>query len=93
MNINVIFGIGEILGAKHYNTSVMIDNYGKIIGKYHKTHLSAVDRDGKIQKEINVFESGEGYPVFTTSLGCIGMMICKDGFYFGVPLILGLKGC
>lgn len=93
ININVIFGIGEILDGKHYNTSVIIDNYGKIIGRYHKTHLSTVDRDGKIQKEIDVFELGEGYPVFVTSLGCFGMMICKDGFYFEVPLILGLKGC
>ncbi|MCL4415854.1 MAG: carbon-nitrogen hydrolase family protein [Actinobacteria bacterium] len=93
MNIGLIFGIGEISSNKHYNASILIDNHGKIIEKYHKTHLSSVDRDGKIQKETDVFEPGEGYPVFVTSLGCFGMMICKDGFYFEVPLILGLKGC
>lgn len=67
-----------------YNSAVLIDDTGKIKGVYRKVHLFA--------KEKDCFKAGDSYPVFDTSLGKLGIMICWDTAFPEVARSLALKG-
>ncbi|MGI6045531.1 MAG: carbon-nitrogen hydrolase family protein [Eggerthellaceae bacterium] len=68
-----------------YNAAALIDDEGKPIGCYRKSHLvEGVDTD--------FLEKGTDYPVFDTKLGKIGIMICWDTAYPEVARILALHG-
>ena len=57
-----------------YNVAVLLGPDGKIIGKYRKVTLPRGEIEGGITP-------GSEYPVFETSFGKVGMMICYDGFF------------
>ena len=88
-NVHIIFGFIERGEKDHrkclYNTAVLIDNKGNAVGAYRKTHLV----EGE---ETRYFEKGTEYPVFDTSIGKIGIMICWDTAYAEVARCLALKG-
>lgn len=88
-NVHVIFGFVEKAQKDGkevlYNSAALIDNTGKPLGCYRKTHLV----DGV---ETPYFEKGTEYKVFDTSIGKIGIMICWDTAYPEVARILALKG-
>ncbi len=92
VGIGVIFGLPEIDNGKLFNSAIMIDPEGKLIGKYRKTHLSLDSRGGKIPREVDIFSPGKELPVFDTWLGKVGIMICKDGLFPEVARILSIKG-
>ncbi len=77
-NVFVFFSMHEKDDLYFYNTAVLIDNKGKIIGKYRKTHLALIECEKGIVP-------GNEYPVFDTALGKIGMLICWDS-YFTQPI-------
>ena len=54
-----------------YNSSILIDPEGKVIGEYHKKHPGI----SEIEKGIR---PGEKTPVFDVAFGRIGMCICYD---------------
>jgi len=54
---------------KIFNTSVLVGPEG-YIGKYRKVHLP---RD-----EVHVFYPGDGWSVYETNIGKMGMLICYD---------------
>jgi len=57
---------------KVFNSGVLLDKSGQLIGHYHKQFLATHDQ--------NWFEFGEkGFPVVDTELGRLGLMICFDG--------------
>jgi len=66
----IVAGIYEKVGRLIYNTGILIDRKGKIIGKYRKTHLPPEEysREG--------VTPGTDYPVFETDFGKIGILIC-----------------
>ena len=73
-----------------YNTAVVIDADGTVLGKYRKTHIPQV---GPIFWEKYFFKPGNlGYPVFDTSVGRVGVFICYDRHFPEPARILGLKG-
>lgn len=57
-----------------YNTAALLGPDGKLIGKYRKVCLPHSEVE-------NGVTPGSEYPVFDTSIGKIGMMICYDGFF------------
>jgi len=57
---------------KQYNRSIFIDENGKIIGKYNKTHLF------KLLNEDIYFTQGNELPVFVYKGWKIGINICYD---------------
>ncbi|HEY8678323.1 MAG TPA: nitrilase-related carbon-nitrogen hydrolase [Candidatus Dormibacteraeota bacterium] len=74
----------------YYNTAVVIENDGTVIGKYRKTHIPHV---GPCFWEKFYFKPGNlGYPVWDTSVGRVGIMICYDRHFPEPARLLGLKG-
>lgn len=68
----------------HYNTAVVIDDSGEILGEYDKHHPCFT--------EGCYFRAGEGFPVFETKYGKIGVIICYDIGFPEPARILTLKG-
>lgn len=57
-----------------YNTAVLLGPDGILIGKYRKVSLPP----GEAAKGI---APGKDYPVFDTTFGKVGLMVCYDGFF------------
>jgi len=74
----------------YYNSAVVIEKDGSVLGKYRKTHIPQV---GPCFWEKFYFKPGNlGYPVFETSVGKVGLIICYDRHFPEVARELGLKG-
>lgn len=68
---------------RYYNTSILVDGAGRIVGKYRKVHLPGFvepQSDRELQHlEKRYFRPGNlGFPVFDAFGGRIGMCICND---------------
>ena len=99
-------GIGFYLGyaeltqengqAVRFNTSILVDPQGAIVGKYRKVHLPgyAAPRPGKRhQLEKRYFSVGNlGFNVWRTMGGVIGMCLCNDRRWPETYRVMGLKG-
>lgn len=70
-HVYIVAGLLERDGEIVYNTAVLINREGKLVGKYRKVSLPREEIDGGITP-------GDSYPVFDTEFGKIGMMICWD---------------
>jgi beta-ureidopropionase len=74
----------------YYNSACVIERDGSVVGKYRKTHIPQV---GPCFWEKFYFKPGNlGYPVFDTSVGRIGLIICYDRHFPEVARELGLGG-
>ena len=74
----------------YYNTACVIERDGTVLGKYRKTHIPHV---GPCFWEKFYFKPGNlGYPVFDTSIGRVGLIICYDRHFPEVARELGIKG-
>jgi predicted amidohydrolase len=60
-----------------YNTSVVFDEKGRMLGKYRKVQ---VPQDESFY-EKDYFSSGSGYSVFKTRSAKVGVLICFDQWY------------
>ncbi len=76
-------------GKKFYNTSFVIDENGRFLGKYRKMHIP---HDPNFYEQ-DYFEPGDlGFRVFQTRFGKIGTLICYDQWYPEAARILALNG-
>ncbi|HEV8648383.1 MAG TPA: nitrilase-related carbon-nitrogen hydrolase [Actinomycetes bacterium] len=74
----------------YYNSAAVIEKDGTLLGKYRKTHIPQV---GPCFFEKYYFKPGNlGYPVFDTSVGRVGLIICYDRHFPEVARQVGLKG-
>lgn len=74
--------------GKIYNTAVLIDDDGAVVGIYHKTHPFA-------KENVNCggwVTPGTAVQAFATKLGKIGMIICYDGDFPELSRELALQG-
>ncbi len=84
-HMHIVAGLLEKDGPLVYNVAVLIDPAGRIIGKYRKVCLPRGEVDAGITP-------GTDYPVFETSFGKVGMMVCYDGFFPEVARELSNRG-
>lgn len=73
----------------YYNTAVVIDADGKILGKYRKTHIPHV---GGFWEKFYFKPGNLGYPIFQTAYARIGVYICYDRHFPEPARLLGLAG-
>ncbi len=69
LNIRIVAGMLEADGEHRYNTAVLIGPEGQLVGKYRKH---------KLEHELLRNTPGDDSPVFATSHGNVGIMICAD---------------
>lgn len=81
----VVAGLYERVGPAVYNTAVLLDRGGKLVGSYRKTHLPREEVDGGITP-------GKTYPVFDTDFGKVGLIICWDVQFPEPARAMALKG-
>ena len=87
LDIYFIFGFLESKDTKLYNTAILIDPDGDIIGRYSKTHFA----EGYTIKP-DAYTPGNEYPVFQTPFGIVGIMICYVRQLPEPARIMALKG-
>ena len=74
---------------RFYNSAVIIDAGGTILGSYRKIHVPQIP----LWEERYYFAPGNhGFPVFETRFGTIGVQICWDNFFPEGSRILASKG-
>ncbi len=79
----------QAMTGVYYNTAVVIDADGTILGKYRKIHIPQVA--GFWEKFY--FKPGNlNYPVFKTRYADVGVYICYDRHFPDGARILGLHG-
>jgi predicted amidohydrolase len=92
------FGYAELTPqGRHFNTSILVDREGAIIGKYRKVHLpghAEFDSTRTHQHlEKRYFEPGDiGFPVWRFLGGIFGMCICNDRRWPETYRVMGLQG-
>lgn len=98
-NIGFYLGYAELELEKsfRYNTSILVDKSGVIIGKYRKVHLPGHpghEPDRKFQTlEKYYFSIGNtGFKVWDTMGGKMGMCICNDRRWPETFRVMGLQG-
>lgn len=80
----VVAGYPELDGDRLYNSAIVVGGEG-VIGNYRKHHLW--------NRENEIFTPGDqGYPVFDTHLGRIGVLICFDIWFPEAARTLALAG-
>ena len=84
-SIHIIMGtITEKEGNSYYNTSVLIDDSGKILGKYRKIKLWNGEKAYK--------KAGHKVSVIETRFGRIGLTICWDLAFPEITKEIALRG-
>ncbi len=72
-----------------YNTVVMIDADGSVLGKYRKSHIP----DGTGYQEKFYFSPGDtGFRVWKTKVGTVGVAICWDQWFPEAARAMALQG-
>jgi len=75
--------------SAHYNTTVVVDANGHILGIYRKNHIPDLPN----YQERFYFQPGNlGFPVFKTRYATIGVQTCWDNFFPEGARALALKG-
>ena len=82
---------------RRFNTSILVDQDGRIVGKYRKIHLPGghdfMPGHPFQNLEKRYFEVGDlGWPVWNAFGGKVGMMICNDRRWPEAYRVMGLQG-
>ena len=89
--LNVVLPVSffERAAQAHYNSLVMIDASGEIVGLYRKSHIP----DGPGYMEKYYFTPGDtGFRAFPTKAGTLGAGICWDQWYPECARAMALQG-
>lgn len=79
----IIFGMIEEEKGKLFNTAVLVNPNGEIVGTYRKTHLNKDDKTWA--------EPGEKIKTFSTDIGKIGIIIGNDVAFPEVAGVMAVK--
>lgn len=91
--------------GRRFNTAVVIDADGTIVGSYRKTHIPCGTNETGSFHETFYYERSDGtmprtraagenryFPVFPTAVGTVGVAICYDRHFEGVMSTLATAG-
>jgi agmatine deiminase len=74
--------------CRFYNTAIVIDDAGRLHTPYHKVHIP--DDPGFFEK--GYFYPGDGFTVYDTTFGRIGVLICYDQWFPEAARSIALEG-
>ena len=101
LGLGFCLGYAELVVAegrtRRFNTSILVDAGGRIVGKYRKVHLPGHAEHEPSRPfqhlEKRYFEVGDlGFPVFRAFGGLVGMCICNDRRWPETYRVMGLQG-
>lgn len=102
LGIGFYLGYAELFedssGTLHrFNSAVLVDQTGTIVGKYRKVHLPGHrEFDASLTRqhlEKRYFEPGDlGFPVWRSMGGVMGMCICNDRRWPETWRVMGMQG-
>ena len=100
LGIGVQIGYAERADGARYNSAILVQPDGAVLGRYRKVHLpgSVEPRPGERyqQLEKRYFDYGDGgFPVFRAAAwqgALVGMLICNDRRWPEAWRVLGLQG-
>jgi predicted amidohydrolase len=83
--------------VRRYNTAILVDRAGHLIGKYRKVHLPGHAEHEPWRPfqhlEKRYFDVGDlGFPVWRALGGVLGMCICNDRRWPETYRVMGLQG-
>lgn len=84
-HLHIVLSLHERDRHLVYNTAVLVGPEGELVGKYRKVCLPPGEAEAGVAP-------GTEYPVFETSLGTVGLMVCYDGFFPEVARELSNRG-
>ena len=99
-----ILGVGFVLGyaertpdGHRYNTYVVVERDGTVVGRYRKVHIPGHDAHEPWRPfqhlERHYFEEGpEGFPVWRAFGGVVGAALCNDRRWPETYRVMGLQG-
>lgn len=87
--ISPILERDEVHGDTIWNTAVVIDETGKVVGKHRKNHIPRV---GDFNESTYYFEGNTGHPVFNTKFGKIAINICYGRHHPQNWMMFGVNG-
>ena len=95
-------GYAELTGGpggavRHFNTAILVDRDGRVVGKYRKIHLPGHAEHEPARPfqhlEKRYFDVGDlGFGVWRMLGGLIGMCICNDRRWPETYRVMGLQG-
>jgi N-carbamoylputrescine amidase len=99
--VTPFFERGDVPGEA-FNSAALIGPDGGIVSgtlpggasvrTYRKNAISDYSWDGHRNDETYYFRAGDGYPVFPTRFGPVGILICYDRWYPEAWRVLALQG-
>lgn len=101
LGVGFYIGYAELAsesGARQrFNTSILVDRAGRIVGKYRKVHLPGYDapQPGRTSQHLEkyYFQPGDfGFPVWRTMGAVMGMCICNDRRWPETYRVMALQG-
>jgi predicted amidohydrolase len=78
-----VLGCARVVPGGVYNSALILDRSGEMVGIYDKTHLQSHDKK---------YLPGQDLPVFASDFGPFGVMICADRRWPETVRTLALKG-
>ena len=89
LGVVIPVSIFERDGPHTYNSVVIVDDAGDIMGIYQKSHIP----DGPGYQEKYYFRPGQtGFKVWKTRFGCIGVGICWDQWFPEAARMMMMQG-
>ncbi len=84
-------------GSRHrYNTQILVERDGSIVGRYRKVHVPGHEHDEPDRPfqhaERHYFEPGREFGVWRAFDGIVGMAICNDRRWPETYRVMGLQG-
>ena len=101
LGIAFCLGYAELVRAggalRRYNTSILVDRAGRLVGKYRKIHLPGHAEHEPWRPfqhlEKRYFDVGDlGFPVWRALGGVLGMCICNDRRWPETYRVMALQG-
>ena len=84
-HMHVLAGVVERRGKHVFNTAVLFDRSGHLVGQYEKTHLTF----GELRQGISC---GSDYPLFDLDFGRVAIHICYDEWFPEVARLYAHRG-
>ena len=100
LQLVLIVPIYEYTSGGLFNTAVVIDADGQVLGKYRKCHIPQGENEQGSFDEVFYYGRSDGqsysnipqtkgyFPVFNTAVGRVGVSICYDRHFEGVVAAL-----